>query len=87
MKGQSVSHKRVESIEEIPKLKFISCSKANGKQVQQAIGEPRCILQEFQYGKDVFQTTTNKIILTKCWGSTTENMKLIIQEYAGWRRV
>ena len=43
------SHKCVESIEEIPKLKFISCSKANGKQVQQAIGESRCILQEFQY--------------------------------------
>ena len=44
-------------------------------------------LQEFQYGTNVFQTTTNKTILTKCWGSTTENMKLIIQEYAGWRRV
>ena len=45
-----ISHKRVESIEEIPKLKFILSS---------VIGTLlRIILQEFQYGSNVLQTTT-----------------------------
>ena len=34
-------------------------SKANGKQVHQAIGELRYIQLEFQYGNNVFQTTTD----------------------------
>ena len=51
-------YKCVESIYEIPKLKFITYSKANGKQVHQGIGELRYIQLEFQYGKDGFQTTT-----------------------------
>ena len=55
-----LAHKCVESIEEIPKLKFIVYSKAIGKQVYQVIGEIHYILQEFQYGNNVFQTTTNK---------------------------
>ena len=33
-------------------------SKAIGKQVYQAIDELHYILQEFQYGTNVFQTTT-----------------------------
>lgn len=55
-------HKRVQSIEEAPKLKFIMYSKASGKQVHQAIGELHYILQEFQYGGNVFETTTNNIM-------------------------
>ena len=46
-------HKRVESIEEIPKLKLSE---------KQSVGfaplHNMDYLQEFQYGKDVFQTTT-----------------------------
>lgn len=56
-----IFHKCVESIKEIPKLKFILCSKAIGKQVQQAIGEAQYILQEFQYGNDIVQTTTTNV--------------------------
>lgn len=65
MACKSQLHKCVESIEEIPKLKFTI-----KQSVETAIYgidksysrryKPYCILQEFQYGKDVFQTTTNK---------------------------
>ena len=58
-----ISHKRVESIEEIPKLKFINAVYLveNTSWNRNLIGN----LQEFQYGKDVFQTTTNDRALSK----------------------
>lgn len=61
-----ISHKSVENIKEIPKLKFtadrnIKRSRQVNKQEGIAVEVHFlcCILQEFQYGKDVFQTTTN----------------------------
>ena len=87
----ATTHKCVEDIEEMPKLKLVDLRIIAVLEIAFQIITIGWIyvyiLQEFQYGNNVFQTTTNKIILTKCWGSTTENMKLIIQEYAGWRRV
>lgn len=47
------SHKCVESIEEIPKLKLDDMHINKDFQITS-------YLQEFQYGTNVFQTTTNK---------------------------
>ena len=59
------SHKRVESIEEIPKLKLYNVvNELSGCQEVNVGASPTfhevTILQEFQYGSNVFQTTTNK---------------------------
>lgn len=43
-------------------------------------------LQDFNMVKIESRPRT-KQTLTKRWGNTTENMKAIYREYAGWRRV
>ena len=48
-----IIHKCVENIEEIPKLKLFT-----GKDKKRTRA-PCEFLQEFQYGNDMFQTTTN----------------------------
>ena len=55
----SISH---ECIEEIPKLKLdIGCGDSIQKSILKVLFNSEIsYLQEFQYGKDVFQTTTNK---------------------------
>ena len=54
--------KRVETEREMPKLKF-SKSASQAYYISRERENWRfTILQEFQYGKDVFQTTTNKYL-------------------------
>jgi len=57
-----LAHKRVESIEEIPKLKLdIGCGDSIQKSILKVLFNSEVSdLQEFQYGNNVFQTTTNK---------------------------
>ena len=56
------SHKRVESIEEIPKLKLdIGCGDSMQKSILKVLFNSEIsYLQEFQYGNYVFQTTTTQ---------------------------
>ena len=55
--SQGCIHKCVETIEEIPKLKLFT------GQDKKRIRAPCEFLQEFQYGNDIVQTTTNKSII------------------------
>ena len=54
------SHKCVESIHEIPKLKFdIGCGDSIQKSILKVLFNSEIsYLQEFQYGKETVQTTT-----------------------------
>ena len=57
------SHKCVESIHEIPKLKFdIGCGDSIQKSILKVLFNSEIsYLQEFQYGNDGFQTTTDNL--------------------------